>query len=58
MSQWASLDYLKEKPIQVLLGNQVVEGVSQGINEQAELLVKLNDGEIKAFNGGEVSVRL
>lgn len=57
MSDWASFDFLLNKPVTVSLGASLIEGIARGMNEQAELLVEMPDGQVRAFNGGEVSVR-
>lgn len=54
---WDKLDYLTQKPVTVLKGEQSIKGKAVGINEQANLLVELPSGEVQSFNGGEVSVR-
>lgn len=55
--QWQDYDYLKDKNVRVLLGEQVVMGVAAGINQKGELLLRHADGSVRSFNGGEVSVR-
>lgn len=50
-------DYCNEKSVDVVLDNQqVLSGVAQGVNDNAELLV-LIDGEQRVFNSAEVSVK-
>jgi biotin-(acetyl-CoA carboxylase) ligase len=50
-------DYCKEKSVEIILDNQeVLTGIAQGINNDAELLV-LIDGEQHVFNSAEVSVK-
>lgn len=53
---WDVLDYLKGKPVTVFLHDQNIEGVAIGIADNGELLVDIN-GQVRAFNSGEVSVR-
>lgn len=50
-------DYCNEKCVDILLDNQqVLSGVAQGVNDNAELLVFI-DGEQRVFNSAEVSVK-
>jgi len=52
-----SYDYCGQKNVEIILDNaEVLSGVAQGVNEEAELLV-LIDGRQRAFNSAEVSVR-
>ena len=55
--EWQRYDYLKNKEVKVLLGEQVFFGVASGINSKGELLLRLADGTNRSFNGGEVTVR-
>ena len=53
----AQYDYCKEKNVEVILDNDdVLSGLAQGVNDNAELLV-LIDGQQRAFNSAEVSVK-
>lgn len=53
----ASYDFCKQKRVDIILDNkEILSGVAQGINENAELLVLVN-GELRTFNSAEVSVR-
>ena len=50
-------DYCKAKDVEIILDNrEVLSGIAQGVNEQAELVVMI-DGEKRVFNSAEVSVR-
>ena len=53
---WSERDLFKQKKIRLLMGNSEIEGMNKGINAAGGLLVE-TDGEVKAFYGGEVSVR-
>lgn len=57
LDEWQSYDYLMRKPVDVLLGNKVVSGQAIGVDSAGNLLVRLSDGTVKKFAGGEVSVR-
>mgnify|MGYP005753752409 CR=1 FL=1 len=55
--QWNRLDYFNGKPVRVLMGEQEVHGRARGIDDQGALLLELDNGEIKRFLGGEISLR-
>ena len=53
----ARYDYCKDKNVEIILDNkEVLSGVAQGLNDNAELLV-LVEGEQRVFNSAEVSVK-
>jgi len=53
----SSYDFCRQKKVDVILGDgEVLSGVAQGVNDDAELLVMIN-GELRAFNSAEVSVQ-
>lgn len=53
----ARYDFCKNKMVKVTLDtHEVLSGVAQGVNDRAELVVII-DGEERAFNSAEVSVR-
>jgi BirA family transcriptional regulator, biotin operon repressor / biotin---[acetyl-CoA-carboxylase] ligase len=50
-------DYCKNNRVEILLDNQeILSGIARGVNDVAELLVMV-DGEERAFNSAEVSVK-
>ena len=51
-----SYDFCKQKQVDIILDKETLSGIAQGVNDDAELLV-LIDGELRAFNSAEVSVR-
>lgn len=55
--QWNRLDYFNGKPVRVLMGEQEIHGIARGIDSQGALLLELENGKIKRFLGGEVSLR-
>jgi len=57
IKQWSALDLLNGRPIRVLKGDQVFQGVGAGIDESGQLRLKDQSGAVVLFNGGEVSVR-
>ena len=53
----SSYDFCKQKKVEIILdNNERLSGLVQGVNDNAELLV-LIDGELRAFNSAQVSVR-
>ena len=45
------------KDVDVYCGNSIISGIAVDINDNAELVVKKEDGEICVFNSGEARVR-
>ena len=56
LNDWQRLDNFVNRPVKLLIGDNVIRGVAKGINEQGALLLEQN-GETKAFIGGEISLR-
>ncbi|CCQ11405.1 Biotin-protein ligase [Pseudoalteromonas luteoviolacea B = ATCC 29581] len=54
--QWNSLNVFKGKSVRLSTGTQTWQGICEGINEQGALLLRC-DGEVKAYFGGELSLR-
>ncbi|XKM14215.1 bifunctional biotin--[acetyl-CoA-carboxylase] ligase/biotin operon repressor BirA [Orbaceae bacterium ac157xtp] len=54
--RWNFLDNFINRPVKLLIGDKVIQGMSRGINEQGALLLEQN-GEITPFIGGEISLR-
>ena len=53
----ASYDFCKQKKVEIILDNkEVLSGIAQGVNDNAELLV-LVEGGLRVFNSADVSVR-
>jgi BirA family biotin operon repressor/biotin-[acetyl-CoA-carboxylase] ligase len=52
--EWARVDMLEGKTIELSLGDGLVTGVARGINDRGALLVETDDG-LKAFHSGEVT---
>jgi len=57
VSQWVMWDLIRDKPVSFLCGGEVCEGVAQGIDPSGYLLVKLESGEVEAFNTSISKVR-
>jgi BirA family biotin operon repressor/biotin-[acetyl-CoA-carboxylase] ligase len=56
MEAWERRNAFNHRGIELHLGKETIQGICMGINEQGALLVQV-DGQIKAFHGGEISVR-
>ena len=57
LAAWRSRDFLYGRSIGVHQGERVSAGTAQGIDEKGQLIVLDDFGELRSFNGGEVSVR-
>lgn len=55
-SAWQQLDLFRNKPVKLILGDQTVRGMGRGINDSGAFLLE-HEGQIKAYHGGEISVR-
>jgi BirA family transcriptional regulator, biotin operon repressor / biotin---[acetyl-CoA-carboxylase] ligase len=53
---WHSFDCLINRPVDLHIGAQIIPGVARGVDPTGALLIE-QDGLIKAYRGGEVSVR-
>lgn len=56
IKRWQELDWLKDKQVDVFIGDKQVSGKAQGINEGGALLLLTEQGE-EVFHAGDVSVR-
>ncbi len=54
---WTALDVLRDRPVQVLMGEQVISGTACGVNTQGALRLE-REGRLHEFVSGEVSLRL
>lgn len=57
LKRWFDLDCFLDKPVNVLVADNNKPGICRGINESGALLLE-SDGNIEAYIGGEVSLRL
>jgi len=55
LAEWRSYDCLMGMPAVLHVGQNTVDGVVEGINEQGLLLFKKTDGSLQAYASGEVS---
>jgi BirA family biotin operon repressor/biotin-[acetyl-CoA-carboxylase] ligase len=54
--RWREVDLFDGQPIKLLMGDNVVEGICCGIDDQGAVLLQ-NDQGIQAYVGGEISLR-
>ena len=57
ISRWQQLDAFINKPVNLMVGAQIISGIARGIDAQGALLVE-HHGVIKTYIGGEISLRL
>jgi BirA family biotin operon repressor/biotin-[acetyl-CoA-carboxylase] ligase len=55
LDEWRSYDCLKGHTATLFIGQQQVDGIVEGIDDNGLLLIKRSDGIIQAFASGEVS---
>lgn len=55
--EWQAIDAFQGSPAEVSTANQSTVGTAVGVNEFGALKLKLANGEIKTFVGGELSLR-
>ena len=56
LDDWLRLDNFVDRPVKLLIGDNVIRGVAKGINEQGALILEQN-GKTNTFIGGEISLR-
>lgn len=56
VGRWEALDNFIHRPVKLLIGDREVHGIARGIDKQGGLLME-QDGEIKSWVGGEISLR-
>lgn len=54
--RWKALDNFINRPVKLLIGDREIHGIARGIDKQGGLLLE-QDGEIKSWVGGEISLR-
>lgn len=56
LARWHALDNFLNKPVKLIISGKEIHGIERGINEFGALMLE-QDGEIKAWVGGEISLR-
>jgi BirA family biotin operon repressor/biotin-[acetyl-CoA-carboxylase] ligase len=57
LPRWRALDALAGKPVRVMDGGRVQEGIAHGIDDRGALCV-LHGQDERHYHGGEVSIRI
>jgi len=55
--QWRQYDCMQAQQVNLFMGNQKIEGLVRGINDEGLLLLETSDGIIHSYASGEVSFR-
>ena len=55
--EWLSLDAYQNCPVELKMAENIISGVSRGINEKGALLLETDEG-VQHFSGGEISLRI
>lgn len=56
LERWQAMDVFYNKNVKLLMGNNQVNGICKGIDNQGAILLETNKG-IESFVGGEISLR-
>ncbi|WP_339058338.1 bifunctional biotin--[acetyl-CoA-carboxylase] ligase/biotin operon repressor BirA [Candidatus Regiella endosymbiont of Tuberolachnus salignus] len=56
IDRWRQLDNYCDCPVKLIVGKKEIRGIARGIDSQGALLLEQN-GTVKAYNGGEISLR-
>ena len=56
LADWRSLDQYRDQDVVLHLGENRVEGIERGVDEQGALLVEHN-GKLQRYYSGEISLR-
>ncbi|MGF1879274.1 bifunctional biotin--[acetyl-CoA-carboxylase] ligase/biotin operon repressor BirA [Photobacterium frigidiphilum] len=56
VERWNKIDNFLNRPVKLLIGQRVVEGIARGIDKQGALLLETESG-IEPYIGGEISLR-
>lgn len=56
ISRWRALDNFQDRPVKLLIGNDIIKGIARGIDAQGALLLE-QDGKLTPYIGGEISLR-
>ena len=55
LSEYRKMSIVIGKPVTLQVGTKQVKGIATDINEYGNIVVKLDDGQVKAFNNGEIT---
>ncbi len=57
IEEWNAAEGMQNKKIALKTLNETISGVVTGINAQGHLLLKMHDGQIRAFSSGDASIQ-
>lgn len=57
LGRWFELDNFLGREVKLLIGDEIITGIEQGINQQGALLLQESNGNITPYIGGEISLR-
>lgn len=57
IKRWHRYDFLKDRRVCLRQGEHQFKGTAMGIDNRGQLIVRLDQGDVRCFNSGEVSVR-
>lgn len=55
LSEYRKMSIVIGKPVTLQVGTKQVKGIATDINEYGNIVVKLDEGQVKAFNNGEIT---
>ena len=56
--EWDGFDLYRGERVVIKLGDRSIEGVNCGVDDHGNLQLRADDGEVRSYNAGEVSLRL
>jgi BirA family transcriptional regulator, biotin operon repressor / biotin---[acetyl-CoA-carboxylase] ligase len=57
LDEWRRYDCLQNNSATMFVGNQIIDGIVQGIDDKGQLLFQRADGYVQTYASGEVSFR-
>jgi BirA family biotin operon repressor/biotin-[acetyl-CoA-carboxylase] ligase len=58
LEEWRGFDCLVDKAVTLSFGEQRIQGVVRGVDDQGMLLLELDNGQLRSFASGEISLKL
>lgn len=56
-NEWMEADRLRNCQVKLIAGNTAVTGIALGVDQNGALQLRLSNGEVQSFVGGELSLR-
>jgi len=57
LSRWEKFDFLAEKKVTAIYGNEEISGIAQGIDAKGRIRIATENGGTVAFSAGDVSLK-